>query len=583
MWESFVERNAAHVSANQSDWWDAVGGEPWSADGPVVWGVSLTEPVAGRVAHATGLTVERIQAMQLSSLAGVLFDLDALTAGGGASAKRLSETAWVSPKSVRACRACLIETGGQWPIIGKYWGNVMCAEHGLLLAQICEECGLPLRSGSKKISPNDPRLIPDPLLCANHRPVDDVPGSRRHRRCGAPLAESVAAVPVANDDPLTAAQRTVNDLLHRGLHDDWNLDLSTLDAFAGLRGLNQIFQAVATPDLVETRCATVRQRFNEFTEERTRVGRPQGVPTWTTGAREVMVIAAGTPTAVRIVTAHADQRSELMAPLAELAVARQRNRIGSTSITDGNTLPAALLPAWKRAVADARGSRPGFTLQINVSRPLTPGHPVTTANIPGSLGDADHARFAGLIPGRLDRTCRVFEAMTCARIVTGGAWPACAEALGIPGRTGALIADHITRQTTALDTTDAVLSAARAVLDDWATLETLPDYGIARAGLRDFNGFDPKTWKQLCRTAGVHAGNGGRVRYAAIWMWADATGSCAWYAPTMLAAERDGARRDHLRERYHVFTLWLPPSLADALRDHGRGLITGSQSEGGVR
>lgn len=168
------------------------------------WVMQLIDAEAAAIGAATGAAPEVVHAMTLSHYANRAVGIDLATG------RFLRAFPWGRGRGSRYCPHCLAEDGGRWQLTWRLGWAFACTRHRCLLADVCPAC-----HGAQRHRTHVAQAIPRPGHCAN--PALGQTGATP-ARCGAALTDTVAAH-YDDDHPLVAAQRTVYDVIERGVGD----------------------------------------------------------------------------------------------------------------------------------------------------------------------------------------------------------------------------------------------------------------------------------------------------------------------------------------------------------------------------
>ncbi len=168
------------------------------------WVMRLTTAQAAAIGMAAGVAPHLVHAMTLAHYADRAVGIDAATG------RFLRAFPWGRARGSRYCPYCLADTGGRWKLTWRLGWAFACPQHRCLLADICPTC-----HGAQRHNTHIFTAVPRPGHCAN--PAIGQTGAAPVR-CGSKLADT--PVPGFDDDhPLLAAQRTVYDVIERGVGD----------------------------------------------------------------------------------------------------------------------------------------------------------------------------------------------------------------------------------------------------------------------------------------------------------------------------------------------------------------------------
>lgn len=166
------------------------------------WIVQLDDAEAAALGAAAGTAPAVVHAMTLSHYANRAVAIDV------ANGRFLRTFPWGRARGSRYCPHCLADNGGRWQLAWRLGWAFACTQHRCLLADVCPTC-----HGAQRHRTHITTAIPRPGSCAN--PAIGQTGSAP-ARCGTKLADA-SVVRFDDDHPLLAAQRTVYDVIERGV------------------------------------------------------------------------------------------------------------------------------------------------------------------------------------------------------------------------------------------------------------------------------------------------------------------------------------------------------------------------------
>ena len=535
------------------------------------YGVLLSAHVCERFAFLTGLSSAQVEDMLFMRYSGtVLRDLALKPLNLGDSLRHYARNEWAYFKGSHLCPLCLQETGGVWLSRWKLPWSFACVRHGILLHHTCPGCGGRPRAGRRRGSrPFSLDAVPRPLHCSNPRFRQVVGSTRAARICGHSFVSlaTFAAPPAA-----LTAQESIDQRLQEA--DSHVADSSMRQYFEELRSVCALvlftfeiddFGPLDTP-LREAVDEHVRHR-NELLQQRRDMPahrRPQ-LRTYISGApTSSFLMAAVVPTVLPIVEAASQfEIEESVRILAERLRTHSRKGI----ILDYIRLPSRIrgplnlllgLRSDFNYLFGARSVKATREGQLNYE----------SKHIPQLMPESDFALFRRFFVGLPEVSARLFCSMSAVKLL-GYSWPDSRRALDLSSS-----ADHVARDMVSQLRRVGVYVEFGEALRNWATqFSHSPeriDYKLRRDALRSMHDIPPCAWRRLCHRAGAPRLSGrGRTRYAAAWIWADATGGYWGMSPA--ACSEHGRLRTN--SSYLTLMSKLLPSMEAVLRAHGEERI----------
>lgn len=535
------------------------------------YGVLLSAAVRDRFAWVARLAPDQLVDMLLIRYSGtVLRDFLCDPSKVSEALRHYARNEWAYFKGSHLCPLCLQETGGVWLSRWKLPWSFACARHGILLHHTCPGCGDRPRAGRRRGSrPFSLDSVPQPLHCSNPRFRQVVGSTRAARICGHSFVslDTFAAPPAA-----LTAQESIDQRLQEA--DSHAADSSIRQYFEELRSVCALvlfafeiddFGRPDTP-LREAVGEHVRHR-NELLQQRRDMPahrRPQ-LRTYISGApTSSFLMAAVVPTALPIV--EAASQSEIEESVRILAE-RLRTHSRKGIILDYVRLPSRIRGPLNHLLGlrsdfnylfGARSAKATREGQLNYE----------SKHIPQLMPESDFALFRRFFVGLPEVSARLFCSISAVKLL-GFSWPDSIRSLDLSSTAEHVAGDMVSR----LRRIGLYVEFGEA-LRGWATQFSHSseriDYKLRRDALRSMYDIPPRAWRRLCHRAGAPRLSGrGRTRYAAAWIWADATGGHWRMSPAA------GPEQGRLRTNSSYLTLMgkLLPRMEGALRAHGEERI----------
>lgn len=562
---SWIDRYAADNALTPGEAAGVLGLECREADGslrPVYFGTLLTARSLAALTARTGLDAQQVEAMQLARYHGTALDLSALDPAAESTLAPVARTQWALFTSSRACPHCLAESP-VWPLWWRLGVAAVCPRHLVLLVDACPLCRTPLRRGARRHFRGLPRRsLPESGVCGARygggqgrcpQPMAQLP------TVGLPVALAAlqrTALGVADGEPASVAGRTVEGA-------EW---------FAALRYLTAAFRlAPSVAREANTALPSAVLEALEPQREARRSGRGGADLALTqmppTAAGAAIALAAGVP----LLSAPGQREcAALLEPLAR-ALAAYRSSMGRDPLA-----PLRCPPALAGALEQATPFMPAQHRIVGAMPPAARRRrsALSARHLPHLADPSDYEQLiAGYLPGTAPRSGRRLAALSAARMLgEAKSWAATAAAIGMdPAR--------------AREVADTVLQRITDPPGYWAEISTLlqrleqrgpVDYAARRAALRGLREVPYGLMRDACRPLGSPV-TIARRRHAAAWIWARLTSGDIREAPAYRTAWP--ALPSSIREMCGQFERWLPPSVADALHEHGIALLAHHQAE----
>jgi hypothetical protein len=188
-------------------------------------------------------------------------------------------------------------------------------------------------------------------------------------------------------------------------------------------------------------------------------------------------------------------------------------------------------------------------------------------HIPQLFPQHEFMRFRRFFEGMPEERARLYCSMAAVKLL-GFPWSQAICALDLPSSTRCFASDITVR----LRRTGMYPEFAQDLCTwatSWGRSPDRIDYKLRRNALRSVRDFSESTWRNLCREGGVPRGRPhGRSRYAAAWMWADATSGDWRKSPAAKAS------CSHIRRvKFQAMMKRLLPAMESVLRAEAKGRI----------
>jgi len=527
------------------------------------YGVLLDVEARRRFAFATGLTDAQVADLLFSRYAGSVFrDLPGTSSNVGATLSRHACSEWAYFKGSHLCPICLRESGGIWLSDWKLPWSFACVRHGTLLIHRCPICQARPRHGQRTgLKPMSLDSVPEPMLCNNARFPHTKGKARASRICACSFIDLEA--PKASPATLIS-QRFIDEMLQNGTSPE--LAPATRVFFDEMRATCALllftlevedFEHLETPSAEAVAEHVLNRRtILELRRSLASQSRPR-LPTYLNGApTNSFLMAAVIPKALEIVRATPELISGAVRVAADRLAAHKRRWIVIKYFPLPDRIRVQLedrLYLW----SDFDHMIAARSVKAGQQSPLS----YETKHIPQLFPEQEFTCFRHFFEGVPEERARVFCSMAAVKLL-GLPWSQVIHALDLPTSTRYLVSDMAVR----LRRAGTYPDFARE-LCSWATsLSHSPcriDYKLRRDALRSVRDFSESTWRNLCRASGVPRGRPhGRSRYAAAWMWADAT--CGDWR----SAPASRAPHSHVRSRARFAAMMkrLLPAMEHILR-----------------
>lgn len=560
---SFIDRLANLYEVTLPQMLVRVGISSGCLDPLTGYGVLLDEEARKRFAFVTGLSEAQVADLLFNRYAGSVFkDFSAASPSLGSALSRQACSEWVYFKGSHFCPICLRESGGVWFSHWKLPWSFACVRHGTLLLHRCPICQARPRHGQTTgLKPISLDCVPEPMFCNNARFPPTKGKARASRICACPFVDLEA--PKASLAALIA-QRFIDEMLQNGTSPQ--LAPATRVFFDEMRATCALLLFALEVEDFEDLEAPSAEAVVEHVLDRKKVlelrqalpsrSRPR-LPTYLNGApTNSFLMAAVIPRALEIIKATPALVAETIRVAADRLAAHKRRWIVIKYFPLPDRVRAQLedrLYLWSDFdhMIAARSAKAGRQSPLSYE----------AKHIPQLFPEQDFTCFRHFFDGVPEERSRLFCSMAAVKLL-GLPWSQVIHALDLPSSTRYLVSDIAVR----LRRTGTYPDFARD-LCWWATsLSHSPnriDYKLRRDALRSVRDFSESTWRNLCGASGVPRGRPhGRSRYAAAWMWADAT--CGdWRSSPASRAPHSHVRS---RARFTAMMKRLLPAMEPMLR-----------------
>lgn len=543
------------------------------------YGILLDEVRLQRVSTATQLPCQYLRQMLLASYDGIAIDLTGVSPNVPESLSRRAISEWAYFYGSHACPHCLRESEGAWQIAWKLPWSFTCVKHGCYLVARCPSCNRRLASGrrDRTLTPLFVRHVPKLSLCKNPQPD----GAGRMGRGSKPCSHDLTSISTtAASFEKLRIQILLNERLSGKSLTILNSEISALQYFRDLRSLCAFILYCAEVDDLRDLPAPEEVALNAFIEKRnqTLVARSES-PTPRNSERmrlvwgpqdspELMGAIVGLATEI-LESSNDLLRSALLRPLTERLISRTKDRWEVIKFFGFSSLLAPLIEkntALGSHFDRAIGYRAATSRETLLA--FRPQH------VPQLLwkGDFDQ-RFKTFFPRVQENSARRFCAMALVKLCSQLTWGQSALELKLPVRAGIKMANQCVTILGTAGLKDAFGKSLREIATDLSLRQNKVDYRKRREMLSIFSDIPLEIWSDICRAAGVTAGQPGRrSKYAAVWLWAELTGGDWRLAPGMAGENIESARTV-----YKKLNATIIPKLAPHLSSYGLSLLSASE------
>lgn len=543
------------------------------------YGILLDEERLCKFSSATQLPCDVVSGMLLSSYDGIAIDLSGVPPNAPEFLRRRAISEWAYFHGSHACPYCISENRGAWQVAWKLPWSFACVKHQCYLVPRCPACNRRLASGrrDRTLTPLFVRNIPK--LCHCNNPPPD--GVGRFGRSSLPCGHDLTKIStVAASFETLRVQTLLNERLNRNTLFFSDHQISPLQYFRDLRALCAFILYCAEADDLDDLPVTENFAFRAFSEERDRI---------LTARKESAAPRNGER--MRLVCAR-HESPELMAAIARYAteILESTDAAATAELVRKFTdrLIVRTKDRWEVIKFFGFGSRLSLLIEKNTAlashfdravgckasnareTPLT----FAPQHIPQLLWkDEFDLRFKVFFPSVQEFSARRFCAMALVKLCGKHTWGQAALELELPVKAGIKMANQCI---TILGATQLKEEFGRALHDTAVVLSSTQsrvDYRRRRKMFLAFSDIPTEIWADICRSAGISAGQPGRrSRYAAVWLWAELTGG-DWRLAPGLAGENTVSARTV----YNKLNVTLMPKLASHLSAYGSSLLPASE------
>lgn len=435
---------------------------------------------------------------------------------------------WLSFKGSHFCPECLKDTGGVWLSSWKLSWSFACVKHGTFLIDTCPACRRrPRVGGLQGLYPVFRDRVPEPTLCNNSILISEGVGKKgalRPQPCGCSFID---LQPTKASNKILCAQDLIDQKL--ALVND-EAKASICNFFGDLKVVSSCLALASECEDFESTDPIVDLALDEYFDSARHLerlvpvaGKRSGLQALTAQDRACVGLMAGiTSKAISILSAESqDKLEEEVAVLAKRIYSRPKSNMF-------HRLPSNIALALK---SYSRYDRVGALSRNDKQHRFT----FESRNVPQLFPLEDYnLSFARIFAEQTEITGRRICSLAAIKLL-GFTWAEATQILELPMN--------------AVETAQTILSSLKRAgrfadfvreLRRWALeLSHAPDktdFQIRRDALRSAADFPVAKWKALCERGGIAPGHKGRSKYAAAWMWADATGGDWRLAPSFRRA-----------------------------------------------
>lgn len=439
---------------------------------------------------------------------------------------------WLCFKGSHFCPECLKETGGVWLSSWKLPWSFACVKHGTFLIDSCPLCRRrPRAGGLEGLYPEFRHCVPAPTLCNNSVPISDLVRRRdasRAQPCGCSFTEL---------RPMNAS----NKILHAQSVIDQQLALGNDEASSIVRGFFSDLKAVCSliafaseGEDFESADRVVDAALAEYFDSARRLerlvpiaGNRSGLHMLNAQDRARVGLMAGiTAKALSILSAKSQQKLEEEVSVLAERVYSLPHKIKANAL---HGLPSNVALALKSCTA--RYSKYDRVRAVDEQQGLT----FEARHIPQLFPLEDYnLSFARIFARQKEVTGRRICSIAAVKLL-GFTWAEATQLLELPMNAAETAQTIMNRLQRAGRFADFVRELRRWALE-LSRAADRTDFQIRRDALRACADFPVAKWKALCEMGGISPGHKGRSKYAAAWMWADATGGDWRLAPSFRRA-----------------------------------------------
>lgn len=522
------------------------------------WVVQLADADAAALGAAAGVAPGVVHAMTLSHYANRAVGIDV------AKGRYLRAFPWGRARGSRYCPHCLADNGGRWQLAWRLGWAFACTQHRCLLADVCPTCHSAQRHRTHVAS-----AIPRPGYCAN--PAIGQTGSAP-ARCGGKLADA-SVVRFDDDHPLLAAQRTVYDVIQRGVGDFGVYRIAPQPrrtVLADIRSVAGRILAYAAPEeLAQTVPVDLLSAYRTVpAQPRPRIGRPpaEDKPGLAAPAR-AETAAVGVVAAMGILGARDIDAAGHMMRWLVTGARKQGLAVSATTLDRGRGKSDALYAVQLSALAPLLAPGDQLRYRIGTAMPRRP-----------TRGRARLDRLARRTPTMLwpawslrlatgecnQKQLRPALSTALLFVETRARLREAAGLLASPLHEQSVLA--VLRKLARSQHWDHIRQALTCLADYVAATETPIDYHRRRQ-LDYTDLLSPAEWTRICRDTGTAGGTPARAKNVRFYLFERLSG-----LPAAVAAPGT-VGNDEALKRAADFPRHLTPELNQALADHASDFL----------
>jgi hypothetical protein len=536
------------------------------------FGIVLDKVSLERFSIASQLPCPVIAKMLLSAYHDISMDLSASGIDDPESVKIWAHSEWAYFSGSHACPHCLREDHGAWKLAWKLPWTFACVKHQCYLVAQCPACRTRLSQGTPgSISPRWATHVPKPGYCINQR-RENIGRSQI-----IPCDYDLARIPtIAASIETVRFQRTLNDYLDGASTAILGNVVSSLDYFRDLRAMCALILRCTEPGDFDHLPAGEAVALKVFCDERNRINASRSEPMTQCHNKHIKPfsktpiipeqMAAVVRIAIPILAADAPLMAMLLQPITKRCQKiNPSNRWNYITLGFSDPIATVLVKnmevnsSFDRAFGGksvaARAAQ--FSLQPQ--------------NVPTLLWlDEFRRSFSIFFSSRVENTARCYCSMALVKLCENCTWEQAAGQLGLTAREGMTVAGigrvHLKESNARNAFGEALQKLAKRLTDAPIGI----DYAARRKTLSKFKLIPIERWSEICHVAGVPLRNcENRSIHAAVWLWAELTGS-DWRRAPGIARTEDNRR---VRAVYRKQCDLIIPRVEDGLRAYGSQLL----------
>lgn len=545
------------------------------------YGVTMTSFQIQRFAFVAGIPEAVVEDMLLGRFSPGIIQLPSWNMKiEGPSVHHAARSEWAYFSGSHFCPQCLRESNGVWSSRWKLPWSFVCVRHRIFLHDTCPACQRRPRVGLRdgRLYPAFHGQVSTPTRC-NNALIDAASGrGQAGRPCGQPFTDLIGT---EASTEILVAQLSIDETITQVLllPDD---ERRSHDFFSELRSVSALLLYAAEVEDFQLTDAIAVDAVQAHIEERDAVRKERsqvldgrngprqrtyiGVPT------NSALMAALVQTALPIMTTRSPkQLSERFRVLADRVQARSPK--SRWNVAEYFQLSSRLKVALDQC-AEARST---FDRRSGVKSTSTMAHGpycYLPEHVPQLFpAEPFQTLFQHLFPKFQENLVRRFCSMAAVKLL-GFTWSEAGQALELPA-TADRQANHIITHLNRSKQYEAFSSALHQWASQSSAATTRVNHQELRDALRSTHDFSLSVWTALCEQGLISAGRlGSRSRYAAAWMWADATGGDWTLSPAF-----NGASNANQREVYKAMTKLFGPPMRRALQAEAQLRITRYQTD----